>query len=107
MILSDILDPQAVISSIRCSSKKRLIQELSINIASVYGVDLMSIFSALQEREILGSTGMGHGVAIPHARIESIGSLRGLFARLVNPIDFSSMDRRAVDLVFVLKYIKF
>ena len=102
MVLSDILIPEAVVPLIRTASKKRLLQELSVNISTVYNLNHSEVFSALQERENLGPTGMGHGVAIPHARISSIKSVRGLFARLVKPIDFGSMDSQNVDLVFVL-----
>ena len=102
MILSDILIPEAVLPCIRTGSKKRLLQELSVNIANVYDLDQSEVFSALQDRESLGSTGMGHGVAIPHARINSIESILGFFARLAKPIDFDAADSQCVDLVFVL-----
>ncbi len=102
MVLSDILVPEAVLPCIRTASKKRLLQELSVNIASVYNLDQLAILSALQERESLGPTGMGHGVAIPHARINSIESILGLFARLSKPVDFGAMDSQSVDLIFVL-----
>ena len=102
MILSDILVPEAVLPSMRASSKKRFLQEISISIANIYHLEQLELLSALQERESLGPTGMGHGVAIPHAKINSIKSVHGLFARLIKPLDFGAMDSQSVDLVFVL-----
>ena len=102
MVLSDILVPEAVLPCMRAASKKRLLQELSISIANIYHLEQVELFSALQERESLGPTGMGHGVAIPHAKINSIESVHGLFARLTKPLDFGAMDSQSVDLVFVL-----
>ena len=75
---------------------------ISVGISNVYGLNQSEVFLALQERENLGPTGMGHGVAIPHARINSIKSVQGLFAKLVKPIDFGAIDSQNVDLVFVL-----
>ncbi|MDG2355004.1 MAG: PTS sugar transporter subunit IIA [Paracoccaceae bacterium] len=102
MVLSDILVPEAVVPCMRASSKKRLLQELSIIIANIYHLEQLELLSALQDRESLGPTGMGHGVAIPHAKINSIESVHGLFARLIKPLDFGAMDSQSVDLVFVL-----
>ena len=102
MILADILIPEAVVPCMRAASKKRLLQELSISITNVYHLKQLEVLSALQERESLGPTGMGHGVAIPHAKINSIQSVHGLFARLTKPLDFGAMDGQSVDLIFVL-----
>ena len=102
MVLSDILVPEAVLPCMRAASKKRLLQELSISIANIYNLEQLELLSALQERESLGPTGMGHGVAIPHAKINSVESVHGLFARLTKPLDFGAMDSQSVDLVFVL-----
>ena len=102
MILSDLLVPEAILPSIKAPSKKRLLQEISFGAANVYGLDQLEVLSALQDRESLGSTGMGHGVAIPHAKISSIKSVKGFFAKLAKPIDFGAVDNQNVDLVFVL-----
>ena len=102
MIISEILSPDAIFTSIKASSKKRVLQEISVGISNIYGLEQTKVFLALQEREKLGPTGMGHGVAIPHARINSISSIKGVFAKLINPLDFGSMDSQNVDLIFVL-----
>ena len=102
MEMVDILDVKAVRSTAGASSKKRLLQEISEQAQSVYGVDAQEVFAALQNREKLGTTGVGRGVAIPHARLESIPSIVGLFTRLEKPVDFESLDKQPVDLVFTL-----
>ena len=83
MIISEILTSEAILTSIKASSKKRVLQEISVGISNVYGLNQSEVFLALQEREDLGPTGMGHGVAIPHARISSLKSIKGLFAKLI------------------------
>ena len=102
MFISEILTSKAILTSVKASSKKRVLQEISVGISNVYGLNQSEVFLALQERENLGPTGMGHGVAIPHARISSLNSIIGLFAKLIKPIDFGSMDSQNVDLIFVL-----
>ena len=79
MVISEILSPKAVLTSIKATSKKRVLQEISIAVENIYGLNQSEVFFALQERENLGPTGMGHGVAIPHARISSLKSIKGLF----------------------------
>ncbi len=102
MELSEILKPEAVKSVSRSISKKRLLQELSSQVSTVYGISADLAFDALQERENLGPTGVGEGVAIPHARIEGIENVVGAFFRLEKPLDYDSVDRLPVDLVFAL-----
>ncbi len=102
MELADILLPDAVIASVKASSKKRALQDASLLAESVYQLPAKEIFAALQERETLGPTGMGHSVAIPHARLPEIDRVWGLFLRLDTGIDFDAVDRQPVDLVFVL-----
>ena len=102
MVISEILSSEAILTSIKASSKKRVLQEISAGIANVYDLNQSEVFFALQERENLGPTGMGHGVAIPHARVSSLNSIKGLFAKLIKPLDFGSMDSQNVDLIFVL-----
>lgn len=102
MELSAILSPDAVRVDINVSSKKRLLQEMAELAAAQYGLNAEQVFAAMQERESLGPTGMGGGVAIPHARLPELDRVVGLFATLQKAVDFEAVDRRAVDLVFVL-----
>ncbi len=102
MLLTDILHANGVIADLRATSKKQLFQELSRVAGDLSGVPSRRIFEAVLERERLGSTGVGHGVAIPHARLEELETVQGLFARLSEPIDFDAIDERPVDLVFLL-----
>ena len=85
MFISEILTSEAILTSIKASSKKRVLQEISFGISNVYGLNQSEVFLALQEREKLGPTGMGHGVAIPHARISSLNSIIGLLLSLLSP----------------------
>lgn len=102
MVLSEILDAHAlrVIGSV--TSKKRLFQELGETLGACYNLKAARVAEALQERENLGPTGVGHGVALPHARIDGIDRVVGGFIRLERPVDFDSVDRQPVDLVFAL-----
>jgi len=102
MELSDLLSPEAIAPSLRSSSKKHLLQELANRAGEIYGVDSRRVFEALLERERLGPTGMGRGVAIPHARLPELTEIYGLFARLEENIDFDAMDDEPVDLVFMI-----
>ncbi|MEM7613670.1 MAG: PTS IIA-like nitrogen regulatory protein PtsN [Pseudomonadota bacterium] len=102
MEISEILAPEAVYAPIRVQSKKRLFQEIAQSAATRFGLDETTVMSVLQERESLGPTGVGRGVALPHGRIEGVDQVKGLFFRLDMPIDFDSVDRKPVDLVFVL-----
>ena len=102
MELSSILKPKAVRVLSAASSKKRLFQEIGDVAASTLGLDAQSIVDNLLERESLGPTGVGHGVALPHARIPELNSVSGVFVLLEKPIDFSSVDRQPVDLAFSL-----
>lgn len=102
MDLSELLRPAAVKVVANVSSKKRLFQDLGDIVAGVYGLDAATAFAALQERESLGPTGVGHGVALPHARIKGLDKVVGAFVRIEKPVDFDSVDRQPVDLVFAL-----
>jgi len=102
MPLNDLLSPGSVISSLRVNSKKQALQELSDRAASVSGLGAREIFDALLQRERLGSTGVGDGVAIPHGKLAKCGRLFGIFARLERPIDFEALDGMPVDLIFLL-----
>ena len=102
MQISDILLPNAVRSLPQVNSKKRLLNELAEMAHSVLSLDTAETLDALQERESLGPTGVGQGVALPHARLRNLDRVRGLFLRLEKPLDFDAVDRQPVDLVFAL-----
>ena len=102
MDIIDLLAPAAVLSTLKAQSKKQLLQELSLRASQLTGIPERRIFETLIERERLGSTGMGQGIAIPHGRIPGIEKMTGLFAQLDHPVDFDSMDDQPVDLVFLL-----
>ncbi len=102
MELTDILKPEAVKIVGKPASKKRILQDMAARAAVVYGIDADSAFDALQERESLGPTGVGDGVAIPHARIDGLERVVGVFYRLEKPLDYDSVDRQPVDLIFAL-----
>ena len=94
--------PDAVLANVKASSKKALLAELSNRVATLLKLDERRLFDRLLERERLGSTGIGGGIAIPHGRLSSLAKPSGLFARLVHPIDFNAIDERPVDIVFLL-----
>lgn len=102
MLISDILLPKAVRSLPQVNSKKRLLNELSEMAHSILGLDAAETLDALQERESLGPTGVGQGVALPHARLRALDRVQGMFLRLEKPLDFDAVDRQPVDLVFAL-----
>ncbi|MEM6322246.1 MAG: PTS sugar transporter subunit IIA [Pseudomonadota bacterium] len=102
MELSDILNVAAVRVSGSITSKKRLFHELGEIGETVYGVRPADISRALVERETLGPTAVGKGIALPHARLPEVASVIGVFIRLDRPIDFDAVDRQPVDLVFAL-----
>lgn len=102
MELSTLLKPAAVKVFGQVSNKKRLFQDLADIAHSVYGLNANETADALQERETLGPTGFGHGVALPHARFDGIDRVVGVFLRLEKPMDFDAVDRQPVDLVFAL-----
>lgn len=102
MILSEILKPEAVRVVGTLSSKKRLFQEIGDLANSAYGLPASEVVDALLEREGLGPTGVGHGVALPHARLDDATQVVGVFIKLEKPLDFDSVDRQPVDLVFAL-----
>lgn len=102
MELSNILAPEAVKILSAASSKKRLFQEIGDVAASAYGMDSQATVEALLDRESLGPTGVGHGVALPHARMPNLTSVIGAFLIMEKPIDFDSVDRQPVDIAFAL-----
>lgn len=102
MELADILAPNAVIADMRAGSKKQALLDVAQRAAQVTGLHERVIFDVLLERERVGSTGLGGGIAIPHGKLAGLDRLHGVFARLASPIDFESIDARPVDLMFVL-----
>lgn len=102
MQLNEILRPGAVRSLGQVTSKKRLFQELAELAQAEYGLNSSEVLDALQERESLGPTGVGQGVALPHARLHQLDRVVGLFVRLEKPLDFDAVDRKPVDLVLAL-----
>lgn len=102
MTLTEILRPEAVKAVSSVGSKKRLLQELGEIAFAAHGIPAGAVCSALQERETLGPTGVGNGIALPHARLESVQDVLGIFVRLEKPIEFEAVDRQPVDLVFAL-----
>ena len=102
MELADILVADAVTTYQNISSKKRLLQGIAEQAETLHGLQSQKVFDALQERELLGATGMGKGIAVPHARMADLDRVIGLFTRLEDGIDFDSVDRQPVDLVFTL-----
>ena len=102
MDLSSILQPGAVKVVGQISSKKRLFQDLGEIAAGVYDLCAGTAVEAMLERESLGPTGVGQGIALPHARLESLDEVIGIFMRSEKPLDFDAVDRQPVDLVFAL-----
>jgi len=102
MPLSDLVTRDAVISSLKATAKKQVLQELSEKAAEITGLPAREIFDSLLQRERLGSTGVGNGIAIPHGKLARVPRLIGIFARLERPIDFEALDGAPVDLIFLL-----
>lgn len=102
MELADLVSADAVLASVKASGRKQALQEIGHRAADVYGLDCGAIIEGLIAREKLGSTAMGQGVAIPHARLPQLDRIVGVFARLEAPVDFEAADGIGVDLIFAL-----
>lgn len=102
MELGELLRPEAVLSDLKATGKKQALHELAKRAAAMTGIGARRILDVLLERERLGSTGVGLGIAIPHARMAEVDRLWGLFARFETPVPFDAIDDRPVDLMFVL-----
>lgn len=102
MELADLLVPGAVYAGVKATSKKQLLGHLAAQASKLTGLDERRILEAILERERLGSTGLGGGIAIPHAKLPQVQSVMGVFMQLEAPIDFDSLDGKPVDLVFLL-----
>ena len=102
MDIDDLLVPEAVIARLKVGSKKQALQELAKKAASITGLPERAVFDVLLERERLGTTGVGNGIAIPHGKLPELSRIVGVFARLDRPIDFDAIDEHPVDLLFLL-----
>lgn len=102
MEINDLITLECIVPGLRVSSKKQALQELAKKAAEISSQHERAIFDVLMERERLGTTGVGHGIAIPHGKLANIDRLYGVFARLETPIDFSAIDEQPVDLIFLL-----
>src|SRR5438552_15900831 len=102
MTITDLVAPEAVLPALKVNSKKQALQELAARAASLTGQNERAIFEVLLQREKLGTTAVGYGVAIPHGKLAKLTRMFGLFARLDRPIDFEALDGQPVDLVFLL-----
>ena len=102
VMLLEILSSEAVIPALKANGKKQALQEISAHAARLTGLAAQDIFETLLQRERLGSTGIGEGIAIPHGKLADIDKLFGLVARLEKPIDFEAIDGMPVDFLFLL-----
>lgn len=102
MPLTDLVAPNAVIPALKVNTKKQALQELAARAAELTGQSERGVLEILLQREKLGSTGVGNGIAIPHGKLPKLGRLFGLFARLDRPVDFDALDGQPVDLIFLL-----
>ncbi len=102
MDLGDLVTPEGIIPSLKAKSKKQALQDLAAKAAQLTGLPARDIFDALLQRERLGSTGLGRGIAIPHVKFKALDNIVCLFARLEVPIDFDALDNEPVDLIFLL-----
>ena len=102
MPTSDLVAPNAIIPALKVNGKKQALQEIAAKAAALTGQSERAIVEILLQREKLGSTGVGNGVAIPHGKLEKLNKVFGLFARLERPVDFEALDGQPVDLIFLL-----
>jgi nitrogen PTS system EIIA component len=102
MDLNDLIEVSAIMPALKTNSKKQLLQLLSEKAAAITGIPEREIFDTILQRERLGSTGVGNGIAIPHGKLAGVQRITGVFARLDQPVDFEALDDQPVDLVFLL-----
>lgn len=100
--LGDLIDPEAILPALKANSKKQVLQELSEKAAERTGLGEREIFERIAQRERLGSTGVGNGIAIPHGKLDNLDRFVGVFGHLQRPVDFEALDDQPVDLVFLL-----
>ena len=102
MVLADLIAEDAILPALRSHSKKQVLQDLSEKAAELTGLPARTIFETVLQRERLGSTGIGNGIAIPHGKLNDLPRIHGVFGRLNKPVDFEAIDDQPVDLVFLL-----
>jgi nitrogen PTS system EIIA component len=102
MMIGDLLDRNAISLRVAASDKRKALAVIAENAGRGFGLDTGDVLDALLEREAAGSTGVGHGVAVPHARLEGLTRMRGVFVRLEAPVEFDAVDDQPVDLLFAL-----
>ena len=102
MDLSDLIETPAILPALKANSKKQVLQLLSEKAAALTGIPEREIFDTILQRERLGSTGVGNGIAIPHGKLPGVDRIIGVFARLETPVDFEALDDQPVDLLFML-----
>lgn len=102
MDITTLVSPENVIPNLKATSKKQALQELARHAAQITGLSERAVFDVLLDRERLGTTGVGNGIAIPHGKLSALPRLFGVFARLERPIDFEAIDEQPVDLIFLL-----
>ncbi|CDO46048.1 transcriptional regulator [Bartonella henselae] len=102
MNLSELIAPEAIIPALKANSKKQVLQILAEKAAGLTGLNERVVFDIVLQREKLGSTGLGGGIAIPHGKLPNINRIIGIFARLESPVDFEALDDEPIDLVFLL-----
>lgn len=102
MDLNDLIGIESIMPALKANAKKQVLQQMAERAASLSGIDEREIFDTILQRERLGSTGVGGGIAIPHGKLPGIDRITGVFARLETPVDFEALDDQPVDLVFLL-----
>lgn len=102
MTIGELLDRSAISTRVSAANKKKALAVIAEIAARNFGLDAGQVLDALDEREVAGSTGVGHGVAVPHARLEGLERMRGVFVRLEQPVEFGAVDDQPVDLLFAL-----
>jgi len=102
MNLGDLITPEAIFASLRVQNKKQALHEMAEKASKITGINARQILETLMQRERVGSTGVGRGIAIPHGRVPQLTGIVSLFARLQEPIEFDAMDGEPVDLIFLL-----
>ncbi|MDR3518294.1 MAG: PTS IIA-like nitrogen regulatory protein PtsN [Azospirillaceae bacterium] len=102
MPMMDLITPRSIIANLRVGTKKQALQELAKRASELTGQHERAVFDVLLERERLGTTGVGHGIAIPHGKLPNLDRVYGIFARLERPVEFDAIDEQPVDLMFLL-----
>ncbi|WP_068878932.1 MULTISPECIES: PTS IIA-like nitrogen regulatory protein PtsN [unclassified Phenylobacterium] len=102
MNIGELLDRGAISTRVSAANKKKALAVIAEIAGRNFGLEPAEVLEALSEREAAGSTGVGHGVGVPHARLEGLQRMRGIFVRLEQPVEFESVDDQPVDLLFAL-----